>query len=93
MNIDAITIGSVNIDNQYNQICQYGAIETEVHVVLKCSSTYTSRQILITNVSEILVQENILSDSEFITLNRTELIKKLLFGHPELSKKSVLMPV
>jgi len=41
---------------------------------------------LIKNVSKILVEENIFSHSEFTTLYRSELIKILLFGHPELSK-------
>jgi len=45
---------------------------------------------LITTVSKILVEENIFSVSEFITLNRTELIKILLFGHPERSEKPSL---
>jgi len=63
----------LNIDGYYNQICQCGSIKTEV-------------QMLITYVSKILVEENIFSHSEFTTLNRTELIKILLFGHPELSK-------
>jgi len=83
----------LNIDGHYNQICQCGAIKTEVHKFLECPSTYTSRQMLITNVSKILVERNIFSHTEFAILNRTELIKILLFGHPELSKKNVLMPV
>jgi len=41
---------------------------------------------LITDVSKILVDENIFSNFEFTTLNRTELIEILHFGHPELSK-------
>jgi len=45
---------------------------------------------LITNVFKILVEENIFSHSEFTTLNRTELIKILLFGHLELSKNPSL---
>jgi len=70
----------LNMDSHCNQICQCGAIKTEVHIFLECPSTYTSRQLLITNVSKILVEENIISHSEFAALHRTELIKILLFG-------------
>jgi len=73
------------IDGHYYEICQCGAIKTEVHMFLECPSTYTSRQTLITNVFKVLVEENIFSHSEFTTLNHTELIKMLLFGHPKLS--------
>jgi len=66
-----------NIDGHYNQICQCGAIKAEVQIFLECSSTYTSRQMLITNASKILVEESIFSHSELTTLNRTELIKIL----------------
>ena len=45
-----------------------------------------SRQMLTTNVSKILVEENVFSRSEFAALNRAELVKILLFGHPKLSK-------
>jgi len=31
----AITIKSLNIDNHFNQICQYGAMKTEVLMFLK----------------------------------------------------------
>ena len=76
----------LKIYGHYNQICQCVAIKTEVHIFLECPSIYTSRQMLIPNVSKILVEENIFSHSKSATLNRTELIKILLFGHPELSK-------
>jgi len=82
--------GKLNVDGHYNQICECGAIKTEVYIFLECPSTNTSRQMLITNVSEILGEENIFSHSEFAALNRTELIKILPFGHPELSKKTSL---
>jgi len=36
--------GKLNIDGHYNQICECGAIKTEVHIFLECPSTYTSRQ-------------------------------------------------
>jgi len=45
---------------------------------------------LITYVSKILVEENIFSYSDFATRNCTELVKILLFGHPELSKNPSL---
>jgi len=45
---------------------------------------------LITNVSKILVGQKIFSHAELATLNRTELIKILLFGHPELSENPSL---
>jgi len=76
--------------NHCNQICQCGAIKTEAHIFRECPSTYISRQMLITNVSKILGEKNIFSHSEFATLDRTELIKILLFGHPELSKNPSL---
>ena len=79
----------LNIDGHYNQICQCGAIKTELHVFFECRSTDTSRQMLISNVSKILVDE-MCFPTEFTTLNRTELIKILLFGHPDLSKNSAL---
>jgi len=63
---------TLNIDGHYNHVCQCGAIKTEVHIFLECSSTYSSRQMLITNVSKILVEENIFSHSEFTTLNHPE---------------------
>ena len=83
----------LNIDgryNRYNQICQCGAIKTEVHMFLECPFTCTSRRMLLTNVSKILAEENVFSRSEFAALNRAELVKILLFGHPKLSKKAVL---
>jgi len=38
----------------------------------ECPSTYTSRQMLISNVPKILVDENIFSHSEVSTLNSTD---------------------
>jgi len=55
----------LNIDGHYNKICQCGAIKTGVHIFFEYPSTYTSRQIVITNASEILVEEKIFSHSEF----------------------------
>jgi len=55
----------LNMDGHYNQICQCVAIKTKIHIFFECPSTYTSRQMLITNVSKILVEENIY----FLTLN------------------------
>jgi len=76
----------LNIDGHCNQICQCGSIKPELHICFECPSTYTSpRQLLISNVSKILVDENIFSHFEFTSLNRIELIKILLFGHPDLS--------
>jgi len=69
------------IDGRYNQICHCSAIKTEGHMFLECPSTLTSRQMLTTNFSKILVEENVLSRSEFAALNRAELVKILLFGH------------
>jgi len=80
----------LKIDGHYNQICQCGAIKTEVHIFLECPSIYTSRQMLITNVCKILVEQNIFPHTEFSTLNRTELIKILLFRRLELSKNPSL---
>ena len=68
----------LNIDDHCNQICQCGAIKTEVEIFFECPPTYTSHQMLITNVSRILVKENRFPPSEFTTLNCTELIKILL---------------
>ena len=80
----------LNVDGRYNQICQCGAIKTEGHMFLECPSTCTSRQMLTTSVSKNLVEENVSSRSEFAALNRAELVKILLFGHPKLSKKPSL---
>ena len=71
----------LKIYGHYNQICQCVAIKTEDHIFLECPSIYTSRQMLIPNVSKIFVEENIFSHSESATLNRTELMKILLFGY------------
>jgi len=49
----------LNIDDRYNQICQCGAIKTEVHMFLECPSTCASRRILFINVSKILTEENV----------------------------------
>jgi len=49
--------GKLKIDGHYNQIYQCGAIKAEVHIFLECPSPYTLRQILITNVFKILVEE------------------------------------
>jgi len=76
----------LNIDGHYNQICQCGAIKTEIHMFLECPSICASRQMLTTNVSKILVEKNVLSHSDFAALNRAELVEILLFGHPKLSK-------
>jgi len=80
----------LNVDGHYNQICQCGAIKAEIHMFLECPSTCASRQMLITNVSKILVEENVFSHSEFAALNRAELVEVLLFEHPKLSKNSSL---
>ena len=56
---------------------------------LECPSTCASRQTLTTNVSKILVEENVFSRSEFVALNRAELAE-ILFGHPKLSKNPSL---
>jgi len=80
----------LSIDDHYNQNCQCGAIKTEIHMLLECLSTSASRQMLTTNVSKILVEENVFSRSEFAALNRAELVEILLFGHPKLSKNPSL---
>ena len=61
----------LNIDGHYNQICQCGAIKTEIHMFLECPSTCASRRMLFTNVSKILAEENVFSHSEL--LHRIEL--------------------
>ena len=76
----------LNIDGGYNQICQCGAIKTEVHMFLERPSTCASRRLLFTNVSKILAEENVFSYSEFAALNPAELVEIVLFGHPKLSK-------
>jgi len=80
----------LNIDGHYNQICQCGAIKTEIHMFLECPSTCASRRMLTRNVSKIQVEENVFSHSEFSALNRAELVEILLFGHPKLSKNPSL---
>jgi len=80
----------LNIDGHYDQICQCGSIKADLHIFCECPSTYTSRQMLISNVSKILVDENTFSHSEFTSLNRIELTKIHLFGHPDLSKNPFL---
>ena len=65
----------LNIDDRYNQICQCGAIKTEVHMFLECPSTCASRRILFINVSKILTEENVFSYSEFAALNPPELVE------------------
>ena len=80
----------LNIDGHYNQICQCGAIKTEVHMFLDCPFTCASRRMLITNASKILAEENVFFHSEFAALNRAELVEKLLFGQPKLSKSPSL---
>jgi len=80
----------LSIDGHYNQICQCGSIKTELHIFLECPSTYTSRQMLISSVSKILVDENTFSHYEFTSLNRIESTKILLFGHPDLPKNPSL---
>jgi len=77
----------LNIDGRNNQICQRGAIKTEVHMFLECPSTCASRRMLFTNVSKILAEENVFSYSEFAALNPAELVEIVLFGHPKLSIK------
>ena len=79
----------LNIEGHYNQICQYGAIKTEIHMFLECPSTCPSRQMLTTNVSKIF-EENVFTHSEFAVLNRAELVEIVLFGHPKLSKSPSL---
>jgi len=74
------------VDGHYNQICQCGSIKTELHTFFEYPFPYTSRQMLISNVCKILVNENMFSHSEFTSLNHIELTKILLFGHPDLSK-------
>ena len=76
----------LNINGCYNQICQCGAIKTEVHMFLECPSTCVLCQMLFTNVSKILAEENVFSYPEFAALNRAELVEIVLFGHPKLSK-------
>ena len=76
----------LNIDGRYNQICQCGAIKTEVHMFLECPFTCASRRMLLTNVSKILAEENVFSYSEFAALNPAELVEIILFGHLKLSK-------
>ena len=78
-----------NIDGHCNQICQCGAIKTEVPIFHECLSTYTSCQTLITNVSKILGEENISSHSEFTTLNHWT-NQNIFFGNPEPSKNPSL---
>ena len=80
----------LNVDGHYNQICQCGAIKTEIHMFLECPSTCASRRMLTRNVSKIQVEENVFSHSEFSALNRAELVEILLFGHPKLSKNPSL---
>ena len=82
--------GKLNIDGRYNQICQCGAIKTEVHMFLEYPSTCASRRMLFTNVSRILAEENVFSYSEFAALNPAELVEIGLFGHPKLSKSPPL---
>ena len=77
-------------DGRYNQICQYGAIKTEVHMFLECTSTCASRRMLFTNVYKILAEENVFSYSEFAALNPAELVEIVLFRHPKLSKSPSL---
>ena len=76
----------LNIDGRYNQICQCGAIKTEVHMFLECPFTCASCQMLFANVSKILAEENVFSYSEFAALNPAELVDIVLFGHLKLSK-------
>jgi len=80
----------LNIDGRYNQICQCGAIKTEVHMFLECPSACASRRMLFTNVSKILAEEDVFYYSEFAALNPAELVEKVLFGHPKLSKSPSL---
>jgi len=61
----------LSIDGHYNQICQCGAVKTEIDIFFEFPSTYTSLQMLISHVSKILVGQNIFSHTEFATLNRT----------------------
>jgi len=65
-------------------------MKKEVHMFLECPSTCGSRQMLFTNVSKILAEENAFSHSEFAALNRAELVEILVFGHPKLSKSPSL---
>jgi len=62
----------LNIDGHYNQICQCGSIKTKLHIFFECLSTYTSRQMLISTFCKILVDENIISRSEFTKLHRID---------------------
>jgi len=80
----------LNIDGHYNQICQCGAIKTEVHMFLECLSTCASRRMLFTNISKILAEENVFSYSEFAASNSAEMVEIVLFGHPKLSKSPSL---
>ena len=63
----------LNIDGHYNQICQCGSIKTKLHIFFECLSTYTSPQMLISTFCKILVDENIISRSEFTKLHRIDL--------------------
>jgi len=56
-------------------------------------SFHTSRQMLISNISKILVDGNIFFHSEFTPLNRTELSKILLFGYPDLKNPSLCLVI
>jgi len=76
----------LNIDGGHNQICQCGAIKTEVHMFLECPFTCASRRMLFTNVSKILAEENVFSYSEFAALNPAELVEIIIFGHLKPSK-------
>jgi len=57
-----------------------------VFVVSPC----VSRQMLISNVCKMVVDENVFSRSEFTSLNCSEVTKILLFGYPDLSKNPSL---
>jgi len=70
--------GKLNINGHYSQICQC-AIKTEIHMFLECPSICASRQMLTTNVSKILVEENVFSRYEFAALNRAELVEIFFF--------------
>jgi len=80
----------LNIDDRYNQICQCGAIKTEVHIFLECPSTCASHRMLFTNVSKILAEENVFSYSKFAALKLAEFVEIVLFGHAKLSKSPSL---
>jgi len=69
----------LNIGGNYNQIFQCGSIKTKLHIFFECPSIYTSRQILISKVCNILVHKNLYSRS-----------KILLFGHRAPSKNLCL---